>query len=116
MWGSGQPQRDFVYAGDVAQIIPFFIEEYERPDPVNISTGTRVSIRELAETVSKLSGFSGDIVWDKTKPDGQMIKIFDTDRMEKLGISCNTPLKDGLSRTIEWFSDAYDNEKSEIRL
>ena len=116
MWGSGQPQRDFVYVGDVAQAIPFFIEEYDRSDPVNISTGTCVSIRELAETVSEVSGFSGNIVWDKTKPDGQMIKIFDTNRMKNLGISCDTPLKEGLSRTISWFSNAYANKHNTIRL
>lgn len=107
MWGSGRPQRDFVYAGDVAETFPFFIEKYNSNDPVNISSGAATSIRELAETVKELIGYEGRIEWDTSKPDGQMIKIFDTKKMKELGISCNTTLRDGLKKTIDWFVKNY---------
>ncbi len=105
-FGSGRPTRDFVYAGDVAAAVPWFIENYDSSDPVNISAGRRISIRELAETVRKTTGFSGDIVWDTAQPDGQMDKIFDVARLHALGLSCNTSLEEGLRRTVQWFVKA----------
>ena len=109
MWGSGKPQRDFVYAGDVGATFPLFIENYNSPDPVNISSGTTTSIKELAETVKELVGYDGEIIWDTSKPDGQMIKIFDVQKMNELGISCPTSLREGLEKTIDWFSKNYDS-------
>lgn len=116
MWGSGAPQRDFVYAGDVAACIPYFIENYDSSEPVNLSSGTATTIKELAETIQRLTGFRGDIVWDRTKPDGQMIKIFDVRRMRALGLSCGTSLADGLRRTIEWLARNYRERGDGIRL
>lgn len=107
MWGTGVAQRDFVYAGDVAETIPFFIDSYESAEYMNISTGTATSIRELAETVKEIVGYGGEIRWDSSKPDGQLVKIFDTERMAKAGIRCATTLREGLRRTIEWFSANY---------
>ncbi len=107
MWGSGGARRDFVYAGDVAATIPFFIDGYDSPECINISTGTTTSIRELARTVADLVGYGGEIRWDATKPDGQMEKIFDTARMRRAGLECPTSLREGLRRTVRWFSDNY---------
>ena len=104
--GTGKPTRDFVYAGDVAATIPWFLANYDSSDPVNISSGTRTSIRELAESVKAVTGFEGEIVWDTSKPDGQMDKIFDVSRLKSLGLSCDTPLREGLKRTAEWFDRA----------
>jgi GDP-L-fucose synthase len=116
MWGSGMPQRDFVYAGDVAQLIPYFIDTYNSPEPVNISCGVSTSIRDLAEQVKTLTGYSGCVRWDTSKPDGQMTKVFSTDRLRSLGLSCDTPLHDGLSRTIAWFQRNYAARGDGIRL
>lgn len=102
-WGTGRPTRDFVYAGDVAATVPWFLANYDSSEPVNISTGTRTSIRELAETVARVVGFRGTIRWDTSKPDGQMDKIFDVSRLRSLGLSCPTPLEEGLRRTVAWF-------------
>jgi GDP-L-fucose synthase len=116
MWGSGKPQRDFVYAADVAKLIPWFIENYDSSDPVNISAGKTTEIRELAETIARHVGFTGEIKWDSEKPDGQMIKIFSTERLKSLGQSCDTPLDDGLNRTIAWFAKNYANRSDGLRL
>lgn len=102
-YGSGKPTRDFVYAADVAATIPWFLRNYDSSEPVNISTGTRITIRTLTETVCKVTGFTGRVVWDASKPDGQMDKIFDVARLRALGLSCPTPLEEGLRRTTEWF-------------
>jgi GDP-L-fucose synthase len=105
-FGTGRPTRDFVYAGDVANVIPWFLGNYDSSDPVNISTGTRVSIHELAETMKRVTGFPGRIAWDTSQPEGQMDKIFDPTRLHGLGLACETSLEDGLGRTLAWFLQA----------
>lgn len=105
-FGTGQPARDFVYAGDVAAVIPWFLAHYDSSDPVNVSTGTRITIRELAETVKQVTGFEGHIIWDSSLPDGQMDKILDVTRMRKLGLNCPTTIEQGLLRTFQWFIKA----------
>jgi GDP-L-fucose synthase len=102
-FGTGRPTRDFVYAGDVAALVPRFITDYESSDPVNISTQTETSVRELAATIGELTGYRGEIFWDTSHPDGQMVKIYDASRLRSLGMCCPTPLADGLKRTIAWF-------------
>jgi len=116
MWGTGKPVRDFVYAQDVASCIPFFIESYDSSEPVNISTGTTISIRELADTICDTMEYGGRIVWDTTKPDGQMVKIFDVRLLNSLGLSCATPLKEGLKYSISWFANNYETKGDGIRL
>lgn len=117
MWGSGKPQRDFVYAGDVAATLPYFIDTYDDSEqPINISQGRPTEIKELAETIADLVNFSGEIKWDAEKPDGQMIKIFDPSRLNALGISCDTPLRVGLQKTIDWFAKNYETSGDGLRL
>jgi GDP-L-fucose synthase len=115
LWGSGAPERDFVYAGDIAETVPYFIDQYDSSEPVNLSSGTATTIRELAETVRELLGYPGEIVWDRTKPDGQMIKIFDVSRMRALGLTCPTTLQAGLRKTIDWFQKNYYEGSGSIR-
>lgn len=116
MWGTGAPTRDFTYAGDVARLLPFFIESYDEVGPVNLCTAKSTSIRELAEMIARLVDYKGEIKWDETKPDGQMVKIFSNDRMRELGLSCDTPLEEGLRRTIAWFAKNYDTRGEGLRL
>lgn len=116
MWGDGSPVRDFVYAGDVAKTIPWFIENYDSSEPVNISSGTNTSIRELAETIKNKMGWDGEIKWDTTKPNGQMIKIFDVARLNGLGLSCGTTLAEGLDKTIQWLEKNYSATTDGLRL
>ncbi len=114
MWGSGKPTRDFVYAGDIAELFPYFLEKYDTSEPINLSTACSTSIRELAETVKELTGYRGEIVWDSSKPDGKVLKIFDNRKLKALGLDCPTPLREGLERTIRWFKENYD--RGTIRL
>lgn len=116
MWGDGAPVRDFVYAGDVAKTIPWFIENYDSSEPVNVSSGTETSIRELAETIKNKMGWDGEIKWDATKPNGQMVKIFDVTRLNGLGLGCNTSLAEGLDKTIKWLERNYTAKTDRIRL
>ena len=116
MWGSGKPERDFVYAGDVATCVPFFIESFPESGPVNLSSGTTTSIKHLAETIGRLVNFQGEIAWDISKPDGQMVKVFATDKMKSLGLHCDTPLETGLERTIRWFAGNYAAHSDGLRL
>ncbi len=105
LFGTGNPQRDFVYAKDVVETLPFFIEQYDTSEPVNLSSGVATQIKELAELIAGFIGYKGQLAWDTSKPDGQMVKIFDVQRMNKLGIQCATSLEDGLRKTIAWFHE-----------
>lgn len=114
-WGSGAPKRDFVYIEDVCQGIVKAAECYNGPDIINISSGTRVTIRELVSVVAELSGYKGRITWDTTKPDGQMDKGFDVTRMhEILDFRCTTDLRTGLQKTIEWYKANHASAKTSV--
>jgi GDP-L-fucose synthase len=104
VWGSGQPTRDFVYIGDVCEAIAVAAEKYDGGDIINLSSGHATSIKELTEMVAELTGYHGKIVWDRSKPDGQMHKGLSTDRMKHLlGCECRTGLREGLRQTIQWY-------------
>lgn len=108
-WGTGRPLRDFIYVTDACEAILVAAEKYSGPDIINISSGTTVSIKELTETIAELVGFPGKVVWDTTRPDGQMLKGFDVTRMRTiLGYECHTTLRDGLQKTIEWYNKFPD--------
>lgn len=113
-YGSGAPTRDFVYATDVGQLVPWFLANYHSSEPVNISSGRRITIRELAETVRHVTGYEGSIDWDTSKPDGQMDKIFSVERLRGLGLSCDTSLEEGLRQTADWFIAA--RARDEVRI
>jgi len=111
-WGSGIAKRDFVYAGDVAEVTLQLIVSRQIYPIMNISTGTTTSIRELVETISAVAGFDGEIVWDKDKGDGQLVKIFDTRRMERLGFCCSTAIDFGIKRTYDWYSANWSEARN----
>lgn len=107
-WGTGRPLRDFVYVGDACEAILLGVERYDGPEIINISSGVGVRIRDLVETVAEILGYSGRIVWDESKPDGQMEKGFDVTRMKTwLGYECRTPLREGIRKTVAWFEAHY---------
>jgi len=109
MWGSGTPTRDFVYAGDVASVLIEFVENNRFVGPLNLSSGTSISIREVTELVCKIMGYAGEVYWDSDKPDGQLVKVFDVSKMKTFGYSCETSIEDGLEKTIDWFVENYNS-------
>ena len=109
-WGSGKPLRDFIYVGDVCDAILLAAQDYDSPELINISSGQRISIRELVELVAELIEFRGQVVWDTSKPDGQMDKGFAVERMkEVLRYTPHTNLKEGLRKTLDWFLANREN-------
>ncbi len=106
MWGTGKPTRDFIYVQDCAEAFVLAAEKYDKSEPVNIGSGTEVNIKELAETIAKLTGFKGKIAWDTTKPDGQPRRGLDVSRAKKeFGFGAKTTLDTGLKKTIEWYKE-----------
>lgn len=104
VWGTGAATREFFYVEDAAEAIYLATEKYNESDPVNIGAGSEISIKELAELIVKISGFRGDIIWDKTKPDGQPRRMLDTSNAwKKFGFKAKTDLISGLTKTIEWY-------------
>ena len=104
LWGTGSPSREFLYVDDAARALILCAERLDTSEPVNIGTGVETRIRDLAETIHRLSGFEGEIVWDSAYPDGQPTRYLDVSRArELLGFQAEIPLDEGLRRTIESF-------------
>jgi GDP-L-fucose synthase len=104
LWGTGSPSREFLYRDDAARAMILAAERLDTSDPVNVGTGVETRIRDLADTIHRLSGFEGEIVWDSSRPDGQPTRYLDVSRARELmGFEAETPLEDGLVRTIESF-------------
>jgi GDP-L-fucose synthase len=107
LWGTGKPSREFLYVDDAARALILCAERLDVSDPVNIGTGKETSIRDLAGMISELAGFEGKTVWDDSRPDGQPKRYLDVSRARELiGFEAETPLGDGLKRTIESFRSA----------
>jgi GDP-L-fucose synthase len=103
VWGSGQQVRDFVYVDDLAVACLIALARYDERQPINLSTGTGTSIRDLANTVSEVVGYSGALVYDRTRPDGTPVKVLDSAAIRRLGFTPRTTLRTGIERTYEWF-------------
>lgn len=104
LWGDGSPTREFLYVDDAATGVLLAAERYDGAEPVNLGTGEEVSIRDLASTIASETGFTGRIVWDATKPNGQPRRCLDVTRAkELLGFEARYRLRDGLRKTVEWF-------------
>jgi GDP-L-fucose synthase len=108
IWGDGSPTREFLYVEDAAEGILLASEKYDAPDPVNLGSGYEISIKDLAEKVTRLTGFDGKLVWDSSKPNGQPRRGLDVSRAEALfGFRANTPFEEGLQRTIAWYQEHH---------
>jgi GDP-L-fucose synthase len=104
VWGTGMPTREFLYAGDAAEGILLAAEHYDGNEPVNLGSGMEISIHDLIELIVELTGFEGEIVWDKSKPDGQPRRALDVNRAkEYFGFEAKTDFRQGLRNTIEYF-------------
>jgi GDP-L-fucose synthase len=104
LWGTGNPSREFLYVDDGARALILAAERCDFSEPMNIGTGQETKIRDLAATISRLTGYEGDTVWDSSKPDGQPTRYLDVSRArERIGFEAEVALEEGLRRTIESF-------------
>ena len=115
LWGTGRPTREFLYVDDAAEAIVLATERYDQPDPINIGSGSEISIRDLAQLITRLTGFQGAIQWDESQPDGQPRRRLDISKAkDTFGFEANVGLEDGLRRTIAWYQEQRPNHKEEI--
>ena len=108
-WGTGSPRREFLHVDDLARACVVLLEHYDDPAPINIGTGSDITIRELTQLVKEVVGFEGEIAWDTTKPDGTPRKQLDVSRLQALGWSPRINLEEGIKSTYQWF---LENEAS----
>ncbi|MFM2044484.1 MAG: GDP-L-fucose synthetase [Pseudomonadota bacterium] len=108
IWGTGTPRREFLHVDDLADACVFLLRHYSGEIPLNVGTGTDVSIAELAQTIAETVGWTGRFVFDTSKPDGTPRKVLDVSRLSRLGWDARIPLGIGLRSTYEWFLSQDD--------
>ena len=111
LWGSGSPMREFLFVDDMAASVIFALENKLPEHLYNIGTGEDITIKNLAETIQKIIGHEGEIVWDSTKPDGTPRKLMDISKMHKLGWKHKVDLEEGIEKTYNWFKENIDQFK-----
>lgn len=104
LWGDGSPTREFLYVEDAAEAISLATEKYEGKEPINIGSGMEISMSELANQIRVVVGYEGEIIWDKSKPNGQPRRCLDVSRAKSaIGWEAKTPFSEGLKKTYEWY-------------
>ena len=103
IWGTGKPQREFLYVEDLADACMFLMENVSAPGPINVGTGKDISIAELAELIADVTGFEGSLEYDTSKPDGTPRKLMDVSRLEGWGWTAQTGLREGIEKAHAWY-------------
>ena len=103
VWGTGEPRREFLHVDDLAAACLLLLEKYDSPEIINIGRGEDVTVRELARLICDVVGFDGELVWDKTKPDGTPRKLLDVTKIRGLGWQSTIQLGEGIAQTYRWF-------------
>lgn len=101
VWGTGAPQRDFLYVEDAARAIRLIGETFS--GPINLATGTAITIRDTVDLIRRISGYTGNVIWDSEKPDGQKLRSYDVSKLSSLGFKPQYTLEEALTKTFEWF-------------
>ncbi|GAA1469871.1 GDP-L-fucose synthase family protein [Microbacterium thalassium] len=104
-WGTGTPRREFLHSDDMADAVMHLMEHYDGPEQVNVGTGTDVTIREIAETIADVVGYTGETEWDASKPDGTPQKLLDVSKLAEAGWTAKISLAEGLERTVAWYRE-----------
>ncbi|HNR69525.1 MAG TPA: GDP-L-fucose synthase [bacterium] len=112
IWGSGRSRREFLFVDDLADAIMFVLQNVQARDlysqgisHFNVGTGEDLAVKELAEVIAEVVGYDGELIYDRTKPDGTPQKLLDVTRMHKLGWQHRIPLRDGIARTYRWYTE-----------
>jgi GDP-L-fucose synthase len=103
VWGTGNALREFLYVDDLASAALFLLNHYEGNEPINVGTGTDISIRDLALLIKEAVGYEGQLVFDASKPDGTPRKLLNVDKLAQLGWEAKTPLEEGITQTLQWY-------------
>jgi GDP-L-fucose synthase len=103
VWGTGAPRREFLYVDDLADACLFLMQHYDQPEIINVGTGRDITITDLSDLLAKVVGFRGEIVFDRSKPDGTPRKSLDVSRLTSRGWEARTSLEVGLAQTYAWF-------------
>ncbi|KAF0111883.1 MAG: GDP-L-fucose synthase [Chloroflexi bacterium] len=112
VWGDGSPTREFLYVEDAAEGILLATEKFNKSDPVNLGSGMEISIKDLVTLIARLTGFTGELIWDVTKPNGQPRRQLDVTRAKReFGFKAQVSFEEGLRRTIDWYQAKLDAEK-----
>jgi GDP-L-fucose synthase len=118
IWGTGAPRREFIYSRDLAEACILVMNQYEEPEPINLGTGSGISIIELSRMIKEIIGFQGEIALDLSKPDGMPVKLLDSSKLQILGWKPRISFKAALEETYRWFlrlEDRQDRETSAER-
>lgn len=116
LWGTGEPKRELMEVEEFARALMIVVNNYNDEETINIGTGQDLSIKEIAELVKEIVGFSGEIIWDKSKPDGTPRKLLDISKLKKLGYKDSQDLRTGIHKTYDWFKKELLQAQSTIRL
>ena len=108
LWGTGSPMREFLHADDLAEACVYLMENYSEPEFINVGTGKDVTIKELAETVSNIVAFEGDLMWDTTKPDGTPRKLMDVSKLHAQGWKHTIELPEGIALAYQDFLEYHE--------
>ena len=107
-WGDGNPTREFLYVEDAIEGILLATEHYNKSEPVNLGSAFEISIKDLVESIARLIGFEGEIIWDTSKPNGQPRRKLDTSRAEQeFGFQAQASFEEGLRQTIRWYTQTH---------
>ena len=112
VWGTGKPRREMIFVDDVADALVFLMKHYNEGELINVGTGEDLAISEIADVVKKVVGFSGDLVFDHSKPDGVFRKVMNVDKIKALGWKPRYSFEEAVRRTYDWYQDHYEDHKS----
>lgn len=111
LWGTGVARREFIHVDDVADALLFLMDHYDSADIINVGTGFDVSVRELANRIATIVGYTGEIRWDSAKPDGMPRKCLDVSRLSRLGFTPRVGIEEGIQRTIAEYRELKKNQE-----
>ena len=116
LWGSGKPQREFMFSDDFAEALLFVIDRYDSDEPINIGTGTDISIRDLSDLMIRVTRYEGGVNWNKEIPDGTFRKLLDSSKLAALGWKSGIDLEKAVQETYNWFKSNYKNARLSVQV